>query len=53
MDEVKAVTDFATVKTMEKEEAKKAGLYEVIGAAIDDAYIAELKKYKAYEETEK
>lgn len=43
MDEVKAVTDFATVKTMEKEEAKKAGLYEVIGAAIDDAYIAELK----------
>ena len=40
MDEVKAVTDFATVKTMEKEEAKKAGLYEVIGAAIDDAYIA-------------
>ena len=44
MDEVKAVTDFATVKTMEKEEAKKAGLYEVIGAAIDDAYIAELKK---------
>lgn len=44
MDEVKAVTDFATVKTMDKEAAKEAGLYEVIGAAIDDAYIAELKK---------
>lgn len=44
MDEVKAVTDFADVKTMDKEEAKTAGLYEVIGAAIDDAYIAELKK---------
>lgn len=44
MDEVKAVTDFADVKTMDKEEAKAAGLYEVIGAAIDDAYIAELKK---------
>lgn len=44
MDEVKAVTDFATVKTMDKEEAKAAGLYEVIGAQIDDAYIAELKK---------
>ena len=28
---------------MDKEEAKKAGLYEVIGSEIDDAYIAELK----------
>lgn len=44
MDEVKAVQDFASVKTMEKEEAQKAGLYEVIGAAVDDAYMAELKK---------
>ena len=50
MDEVKAVTDFATVKTMEKEEAKKAGLYEVIGAAIDDAYIAELKKLVVHQD---
>lgn len=31
MDEVKKVTDYATVKTMEKEEAKKAGLYITIG----------------------
>lgn len=44
MDEVKAVTDYAAVKTMTKEDAKAAGLYEVIGAEIDDAYIAELKK---------
>lgn len=44
MDEVKAVTDYATVKTMDKEEAKKAGLYETIGAAIDDRYMEELKK---------
>ena len=44
MDEVKAVTDFAAVKTMELEEAKSAGLYEVIGANIDDPYIEELKK---------
>ncbi len=44
MDEVKAVTDFDTVKTMSKEEAVKAGLYETIGAKVDDAYIAELKK---------
>ena len=50
MDEVKEVTDFATVKTMEKEEAKKAGLYEVIGAAIDDAYIAELKKLVVHQD---
>lgn len=44
MEEVKAVTDFAGLKTMEKEEAVKAGLYIVIGEDIDDKYIAELKK---------
>jgi phosphoglucomutase len=44
MAEVKAVTDFATVKTMTLEDAKAAGLYETIGAEVDDAYIAELKK---------
>lgn len=44
MDEVKAVTDYATVKTMDKEAAKQAGLYEVIGAEVDDKYIAQLKK---------
>lgn len=44
MDEVKAVTDYTTMKTMSAEDAKAAGLYEVIGAEVDDAYIAELKK---------
>ncbi len=44
MAEVKAVTDYATVKTMSMEDAKAQGLYEVIGAAVDDKYIAELKK---------
>ena len=44
MDEVKAVTDYTTMKTMPAEYAKAAGLYEVIGAEVDDAYIAELKK---------
>ena len=44
MEEVKAITDSSTLKTMDQEEAEKAGLYEIIGAAIDDAYIAELKK---------
>ena len=42
--EVKAVTDYHTVKTMDKQEAINAGLYQVIGAEIDDAYMAELKK---------
>ncbi|MCM1158236.1 MAG: phospho-sugar mutase [Bacteroidales bacterium] len=44
MDEVKAITDLSTCKTMDKAEAEKAGLYVTIGAEVDDAYIAELKK---------
>ena len=44
MGEVKASSDWNTVKTMDKEEAVKAGLFEVIGQAVDDAYMAELKK---------
>lgn len=43
MDDVKAIEDYTTMKTMSLEAAKEAGLYETIGAAIDDAYIAELK----------
>ena len=44
MDEVKAITDFSVLKTMDSQEAMEAGLYEVIGQKIDDAYIAQLKK---------
>ncbi len=44
MAEVQNVTDYNTVKTMNIAEAKAAGLYVVIGADIDDAYIEELKK---------
>ena len=44
MADVKAITDYTTLKTMEPEAAKAAGLYEVIGAEVDDAYMAELKK---------
>ncbi len=43
MGEVQAVTDFASVKTMDKQAAVEAGLYVSIGADIDDAYIARLK----------
>lgn len=44
MAEVKAITDLSTCKTMDKAEAEQAGLYVTIGADVDDAYIAELKK---------
>lgn len=50
MDEVKAVIDYSTVKTMEKEEAKASGMYEIIGAEVDDGYIAELKKQVLHQE---
>lgn len=42
--EVNAITDYAFVKTMDKEEAVALGLYQVIGTEIDDKYISELKK---------
>ncbi len=42
--EVNNVTDYHTVKTMDKTEAMNAGLYQVIGKEIDDKYMEELKK---------
>lgn len=44
IEEVKKVTDYHEVKTMDKAEAVSAGLYQVIGGEIDDAYMEELKK---------
>jgi phosphoglucomutase len=44
MEQVQKVTDYAQVKTMDKEAAIAQGVYEVIGADVDDAYMAELKK---------
>ena len=44
MDDVLALTDYTVLKTMGLEEAKAAGLYEVIGKAIDDVYISRLKE---------
>ena len=44
MDEVKAVTDFATIKQIEEKVAKEKGLYTEIGENVDNAYIEELKK---------
>lgn len=44
IEEVKAVTDWNNVKTMDKEAARVSGLYNVIGYDLDDKYIAALKK---------
>lgn len=44
MAEVKAVTDYAAVKTTDRASAAANGLYETIGENIDRAYIDELKK---------
>lgn len=41
---VNAVTDISKVKTMSREDAVSAGLYEIIGSEVDDAYIAEVEK---------
>lgn len=44
IDEVKAIRDYHDCKTMDKEAAMAAGLYQVIGKEIDDKYMVELKK---------
>lgn len=44
IEEVKNVTDYHTVKIMDKDAAVAQGLYNVIGNEIDDAYMEELKK---------
>lgn len=44
IEEVRAVTDYNDVKTMDKQEAMDKGLYQVIGKEIDDRYMEELKK---------
>ena len=44
IDEVKAIKEYAVVKTMDKAEAVEKGLYHVVGKEIDDRYIEELKK---------
>ncbi len=51
MDEVKKVTDYATVKTMDKDAAKEQGMYVTIGADIDDPYIAELKSLVLHQDS--
>lgn len=42
-EEVMAITDLSSVKTMSAQEAVSAGLYQIIGREIDDKYIAQVK----------
>ena len=51
MEEVKKVPGYTCAKTMSKEEAVAAGLYEVIGKKIDDAFIGCLKSRVLHPET--
>lgn len=44
MSEVRAVTDWSTVKTMSLEDAKAQGLYQVLGEDVDKPYMEEIKK---------
>ncbi len=43
MREVNAVEDWQTIRTMPEAQAKRVGLYNVIGKDVDDAYMDELK----------
>ena len=51
--EVNEITDYANVKTMEKETAIANGLYNIIGAEIDDKYMVELNKLVVNQVAEK
>lgn len=42
-EEVMAITDLSTVKTMSEDEAFATGLYQIIGSEMDDKYIAQVK----------
>ena len=42
-EEVLAIEDLSTVKTVTVEEAKASGKYQIIGKDIDDKYIAQVK----------
>lgn len=50
MKEVEEVEIASGVKTMTLQAAKEAGLYETVGAKLDDAYMAELKKLVLHQE---
>ena len=57
IQKVNEITDFATIKTIEKQEAIEKGLYHTIGKEIDGRYMEELQKLvvnqKAIDEMQK
>lgn len=50
MEEVAKVTSFDMVKTMDKEDAVKSGLYNIIGDEVDEAYYEELRNLSIHPE---
>ncbi len=44
ISEIKKIEDYKKIKLISEEEAKKQGLFNIIGKEIDDKYIKELKK---------
>jgi phosphoglucomutase len=50
MAEVAKVTSFDMVKTMDKDAAIAAGLYQMIGDEVDEGYFAELRKLSIHPE---
>lgn len=50
INEVNAITDYVQVKTMGREDAQKAGLYEITGSEIDDQYMEALKQLALHPE---
>ncbi|SEP78019.1 phosphoglucomutase [Lachnospiraceae bacterium NE2001] len=50
MAEVAKVTDFADVKTMDEDDARALGLFNIIGTDFDDKYIAEVKAQSIHPE---
>lgn len=53
ISEVNAITDYAQVKTISRQEAQKAGLYDVIDSQIDDKYSESLKNLVIHPEIRK
>ena len=50
MAEVAKVTSFDMVKTMDKDAAKEAGLYNIISDDVDEGYFSELRKLSIHPE---
>lgn len=50
LDEVEKVTGFSQVKTMDEDEARALGLFQVIGTSFDDRYLEKLEEQSIHPE---